>query len=145
MYSDIGRLTNKPEIRTTPSGKAVCNFTIAVDDLPDKDGNRRSNFIDCVVWGKLAEMLAKNFIKGERIFVVGDLKTRSYEDKEGKKHKIIEVLVERIKFCESKSSKANRAQSAPDVPEAAANDIPSYGIPDEPTFEDVPDGDDLPF
>lgn len=142
MYVDVGRMTNKPEVRYTQSGKAVCNFTIAVDDLPDKDGNRHSNFIDCVTWGKLAEMIAKNFTKGERIFVSGDLKTRTYE-KDGVKRKITEVLVDRIKFCETKASSANRAQAAAE--ETPLPEAPTYDIGNEPSFAEISADEDLPF
>lgn len=138
MYADIGRLTANPELKTTQNGKAVCSFSIAVDDTPAPDGSKRTNFIDCVAWGKRAEHICKYFSKGSRIFITGDLKTRSYNDKNDVKHKVVEVLVDNVKFCENKPTKAAAQTSEPQY------DAPDYAV-DDRAFESVPDTDDLPF
>lgn len=147
MYADIGRMVATPELRTTPTGKAVCNFTIAVDDIPDEQGNRRSNFIDCAAWGKRAETIAKYFPKGSRIFVSGDLKTRVYTDKNNAKHKVTEVLVDGFKFCEGKNGgNANpAAQTEPAGQQySTPYEAPEYAVDTSTGFEDIP-ADDLPF
>lgn len=147
MYADLGRIVANPETRTTPAGKAVCNFTIAVDDMPDEQGNRRSNFIDCVAWGKRAEAIAKYFTKGSRIYVGGDLKTHTYTDKNNTKHKVTEVFVTEFKFCEGKGNGTAAPQTAaPTAPQETPYDIPTpdYAVDNSPSFEDIP-ADDLPF
>lgn len=147
MYADIGRMVADPETRTTPAGKLVCNFTIAVDDMPDEQGNRRCNFIDCVAWGKRAEAIAKFFTKGARIYVGGDLKTRTYTDKNNTKHKVTEVLVTEFKFCEGKNSGATTAtpQTAPAGQQySTPYEAPEYAVDTSTGFEEIPP-DDLPF
>lgn len=99
----IGRLTDDPELTTTPNGKNVCNFSLAVD-RPYKDdaGNRQADFIPCVAWGKTAENFAAYFAKGKAIGVEGSLQSRSYTGKDGVKRYIVELMVERWFFVESK-------------------------------------------
>lgn len=98
----IGRLTATPELRHTDSGKAVCNFTLAVErKFKDADGNAITDWIDCCVWNQSAEFLCKWFDKGIRIGVTGELQTRKYE-KDGQTRKITEVLVSSVEFADGK-------------------------------------------
>lgn len=142
MYVDIGRLSQTPELKQTPNGKSVCSFTIAVDDIPAADGTKHTNFIDCVAWGKKAEHICKFFAKGNRIFIQGDVKTRTYTDKEGKKRKATEVLVDNVKFCEGKLSGAKPAEQ---TEYAVPTETPVYGTQADNSFEEVAPDDDLPF
>ena len=87
-----GRLTDDPDIRTTAGGKLVANFTLA-----SNRGKNDPDWLDCVAWENSAEFLRKYGSKGRLILVKGHLQTRSYEDKEGKKRKITEVIVESLK------------------------------------------------
>jgi len=99
----IGRLTATPELKVTPSGKNVCNFTIAVDDsFKGADGKPVVDFIDCVAWQHNADFLCKWFDKGVRVAVTGKLKTRLYEVVEGKKCKIVEVIANTVEFADGK-------------------------------------------
>ena len=96
----LGRLTKDPELKTTQSGKSVCNFSLAVDGF--KKGE--TDFIDCVAWNASAENLAKFKKKGEQIAVTGQLKTRTYEDRNGNKRKVVEVRTESVTFVGGKST-----------------------------------------
>lgn len=101
-----GRLVRDPEKRFTGSNVPVTSFTIAVDrERKDKDGNRPSDFIDCVAWRNTAEFIDKWFAKGDLILVQGTLQQRKYEDRQGNKRTAIEVLVEKVNFCGRKSVK----------------------------------------
>ena len=98
-----GRLTRDPELRYTPNGKAVCNFTIATNRPVVRDGEKTADFINCIVWGKTAENLSKYQSKGSLIGIDGRLESRSYDDKDGNKRYVTEVQVEHIEFLGSKS------------------------------------------
>lgn len=92
----IGRLTKKAELKSTPNGKSVCNFTLAVQR--DKDN---TDFIPCVMWGKTAEVLAQYTDKGSLVGVDGRLQVRSY-DSNGTTKYATEVICEGLTLCDSK-------------------------------------------
>lgn len=99
----IGRTTKDVELRRTGSGKAVASFTLAVNkDYKNEQGGYDADFIECVAFEQKAETISKYVHKGDRFAVVGQLATRSYENKEGKKVKDTEVKVEKFEFLESK-------------------------------------------
>jgi single-strand DNA-binding protein len=93
-----GRLVANTELKTTPNGKMVTNFTIAVQR--DKE---TTYFIDCVAWSKTAETINKNIHKGEMLGIEGELQTRTYTDNSGKNHKRTEVQVKQITFLQPKA------------------------------------------
>lgn len=99
----IGRLTKDPELRYTQSGTAVCNFTLAVNRAYVRDGEQEADFVPCQVWGKSAENCAKYLAKGRQAAVDGRLQIRSYEDKEGTRRWVTEVVAERVEFLGSGS------------------------------------------
>ena len=101
--SEHGRLTRDPELRRTQSGVAVASFSIAVDqDFTGKDGKRVVDFFDCTAWRQTAEHIAKYFVKGQEILIIGSLRNESWTDKEGKERKRNIILVDRADFCGSK-------------------------------------------
>ncbi|MEE1371635.1 MAG: single-stranded DNA-binding protein [Bacilli bacterium] len=102
----VGRLTKDPELKMTENTKReVCQFTIAVNrPYTNDDGERKADFINCVVWDKLAENLAKYQHKGNQIAVEGRIQTRNYDDKDGKKVYVTEIFVSNITFLDSKGS-----------------------------------------
>ena len=101
----MGRLTRDPEMRKTGSGIAVANFTVAVDrDFNGQDGQKETDFIDCVAWRKTAEFVQKYFSKGKMIAVSGRLQVRSWIDKDGNKRRTAEIQADNIYFGESKGS-----------------------------------------
>ena len=119
----IGRLTKDPEIRTTANQVAFCNFTLAVDrSFKDSNGQRQADFINCVAWRQTATFIQKYFRKGNRLAVIGSIQTRSYEDKNGQKVFVTEVIADEAEFVESQSARAPApAQQAPE-PEPQAQE-----------------------
>lgn len=97
-----GRLTKAPEVRTTQSGKSVCTFTLAVDKRKKEDG---AEFFPIVVWGALADVCGKYLEKGRQVAVVGELRTRSYEAKDGGKRYVTEITADGVEFMGNKSEK----------------------------------------
>lgn len=101
----IGRLTRDPELRYTSSGRAVCQFSIAIDrTYTNQQGQRETDFINVVVWDRQAENLAKYVTKGRLVAVDGRIQTRNYDNNEGKKVYVTEVLANNIQYLESKNS-----------------------------------------
>lgn len=103
----IGRLTKDPETRYTQSGTAVGSFTLAVDRRVKKDGQPSADFIPCVVWGKLAEVVANNLVKGRKVGIEGRLQVRSYDAQDGSKRYATEVIANELDFCDSKRGNGN--------------------------------------
>lgn len=101
-----GRLTRQPECKVTPSGISVAQFTLAVDrNYPGADGNRDADFISCVIWRKSAEAFCQYNHKGNLVGIQGRLQTRNYEDKDGKRVYVTEVVVDNWSFLESKKQR----------------------------------------
>jgi single-strand DNA-binding protein len=100
----IGRLTRDPELKYTPgNGIPVATFSLAVDrPFTNQDGEKETDFINIVVWRKLAETCANHIGKGRLVAVVGRLQIRSYENKEGNKVKIAEVVADMVRFLDGK-------------------------------------------
>lgn len=110
----IGRLTRDPELRTTPAGKFVTNFTLAVDrGRKDASGNKETDFIDVVVWDKQAENVHQYLKKGSLCAVEGRLQIRSYEDQKGNKRKAAEVVASSVQFLEKKGASEDEDFEAP--------------------------------
>lgn len=127
----IGRLTADPEMRYTPSGKPVVNFTLAVDRRAAAGGGQKeTDFVNIVAWQKLAEICSQYLNKGKLIAIDGRLQTRSYENKEGQKVKTFEVVANDMQMLDRPKS----GESA----ERAPASVPAAGAPDEPEMEDVP-------
>ncbi|OIJ07640.1 hypothetical protein BKP35_18315 [Anaerobacillus arseniciselenatis] len=98
-----GRLTKAPGLKYTPTGKAVANFTLAVNrTYVNGDGERGADFINCILWGKQAENAVKYLHKGSLCGVDGTLRTRKYENNDGNTIYVVEVNVERVQFLEKK-------------------------------------------
>lgn len=119
----VGRLTRDPELKYTPNGVAVCNFTLAVDRAFSKD--KEADFIPIVVWGKIGEACGNNLGKGRLVAVEGRLQIRSYE-KDGNKHRIAEVVASEVKFLDYKKSEKPAGQDGgkPDFGEIDLDDLP---------------------
>lgn len=107
----IGRLTKDCDLKYTASGKAVGNFKIAVNrDFTNQNNEREADFIDCVIWGKPSETFANYTRQGSLVSVTGRLQTRNYENQQGQKVYVTEVVVERFDFLESKDQLEYREQ-----------------------------------
>lgn len=109
----IGRLTRDPELRTTSNGIAVATFTLAVDrNFTNSRGERDADFINCVVWRKPAEILCNYTSKGSQIGIDGRLQTRTYDDKDGKRVYVTEVVIEDFTFLNTRQDRENRQNNA---------------------------------
>ncbi|SHK95658.1 single-stranded DNA-binding protein [Alicyclobacillus tolerans] len=149
----IGRLTADPELRYTHSGTAVGGFTLAVDrPRTNQHGERETDFIQIVVWQKQAEVIAQYLKKGRMAAVDGRLQTRSYENKDGQKVRVAEIVAESVRFLDSGhrdvSPRTNSAVSPKNTSPKQSTGA-SYGddpFGDDPFGDDLPDlGDDMPF
>ena len=107
----MGRLTRDPELRRTGSGVAVASFTIAVDrDFgKNENGEKETDFIDCVAWRQTGEFVSKYFTKGRMAVVSGRLQIRNWTDKEGNKRRTAEVVADNVYFGESRRSADSNA------------------------------------
>lgn len=104
----MGRMTRDPELRRTGSGVAVASFTLAVDrDFSPKEGEKETDFIDCVAWRNTGEFVSKYFGKGRMAVVDGRLQIRAYTDKEGNKRRVAEVIADHVYFGDSKKEESN--------------------------------------
>ncbi|HHT72021.1 MAG: single-stranded DNA-binding protein [bacterium] len=112
----IGRLTRDPELRYTASGIPVGRFTLAVDrSFTNQQGERETDFIDIVVWRKLAEVCANNLGKGRLVAVEGRLQIRSYETQDGQKRRVAEVVADNVRFLDWPKERSNAAGSGSEV------------------------------
>ena len=113
----VGRLTKDPEIKLTTNQTQYCNFTLAVDrKFKDASGNRQTDFINCVAWKTTAVFIQKYFKKGNRIGIAGSIQTRNYEDQNGQKQYITEVIADEAEFVESASKGETTEQPAEGLP-----------------------------
>ncbi|HAC1209331.1 TPA_asm: single-stranded DNA-binding protein [Listeria monocytogenes] len=108
----VGRLTKDPDLRYTPAGVAVATFTLAVNRaFTNQNGEREADFIQCVVWRKPAENVANFLKKGSMAGVDGRIQTRNYEDSDGKRVFVTEVVAESVQFLEPKNNNAEGVTS----------------------------------
>ena len=107
----VGRLTADVEGKTTANGKSVANFCIAVNKRFQQNGEQTANFINCVAWGSTADFIGKYFSKGDSIALTGEIQTRSYEDSNGTKRYVFEVLVDKAEFCGGKRKASDETSS----------------------------------
>ena len=111
-----GRLTRNPELRYTTNNIAVCQFSLAVTrNFKNQNGEYESDFITCVAYRNSAEMMAEYLLQGDKIGVDGRLQTRSYDDKDGNKKYVSEVIVDRIEFLSSRKKEETVEAPAQEV------------------------------
>lgn len=115
----IGRLTKDPELRYTSNNIAVATFTIAVNrEYANQNGEREADFISIQVWKKLAENCSKYLAKGSKVAIDGRIQTRSYDDQNGNKRYVTEVVAENVQFLDSKKDgQATETESDTQVPQ----------------------------
>ena len=123
----LGRLTKDPETRYTQSTNTqVTSFTLAVNRRFVKQGEeRQADFINIVSWNKTAEFVSKYFSKGQQVGVIGRIQTRNYDDEQGVKHYITEVIAEEVYFAgDKKDATQNEVQAADDFEITNQDDLP---------------------
>lgn len=135
----LGRLTKDVELRyTQTSNTAVASFSLAVNRKFTKEGEEQhTDFFNIVAWGKLAETSSKYLRKGSLILITGRLQNRNWEDEQGQKHYITEILAEELDFIETKKNKE------PDTSILSGNS--EVQMPNIDNSEEAMSGDDLPF
>lgn len=156
----MGRLTHDPELKTTSAGTSVTSFSVAVERDFAKDGEKQTDFIDVVAWGKTAEFVCRYFAKGRMIAVQGRLQTRTYTDKEGNKRKAVEVTAEKVSFTgEPKKAESAAEREMPAEEPGIEGYVPAgkqrapvvnsadnlQGLTPDDDFRELPSDDDLPF
>lgn len=141
----LGRLVRDPEVRYTPNGRVVCQFTLAVDrPFANQEGQREADFIPVVIWGKQAETCGNSLTKGQRALVEGRLQIRSYDAKDGNKRYVTEVVADRFEFIERKGDFAGRSsQGQQGYAPAASMDTNNGGM--ESFGSAVPFDEEIPF
>ena len=123
----MGRLTRDPETRYTQTNNIqVTSFTLAVNRRFTKEGEQQADFINVVTWNKTAEFVSKYFKKGQQVGIIGRIQTRNYDDDQGQKHYVTEVIAEEVYFADSKKEDSQVTSS-------------------QNEFEQIQNDDDLPF
>ena len=131
-----GHLVRDPELRTTPSGVSVCNFTVAVDRSYTKQGEeKQTDFFECVAWRGVADTISKYFHKGKEIVVSGKIQSRKWQDKDGNNRISWEIMADSVDFCGSKGGDNN----------TTANNTPNTANVVEVDFTPVANDSDLLF
>lgn len=144
-----GRLTGDPELKQTPSGVSVTNFSIAINrrfsSRNGENAEQQTDFINVVAWRQTAEFITKFFRKGSAICLTGSIQTRAWQDAQGQKRYATEVVVDDAMFVDSRAE-SNAAQGGSYVPDAYAQ-TPSFSsnAAQTPNFEELNTDDDLPF
>ena len=155
----IGRLTRDPELRYTGNNTAVATFTVAVNrNFSNQQGEREADFINIVVWRKQAENVKNYLSQGSQVAIDGRIQTRSYDDQNGQKRYVTEVVADNVEFMGSKGSSTNSNNSSSsketksdptpydfgDTPEPKGTDIDSNPFEDFGSSIQISD-DELPF
>lgn len=117
----IGNLTRDPEMRSTQSGVAVCNFTIAVNRRFKKEnGEQETDFLNVIAWRQLAELCGTYLAKGRKVAVTGSIQTRTYEAKDGSKRTAWDIVADEVEFLTSQNQQSS-TQGAPGAYTTAAS------------------------
>lgn len=159
----MGRITQDLDLRTTAGGQSVLTFNIAVDRNFVKQGEeRQADFITCVAWRQQAEFINRYFSKGRLIAIEGNLRSRTYEDKNGTKHYVTEVYVDQVSFTGERANQGSgdsyqsgyRSDGQPSYRnETPKQEQPAYREPDNKPisigglddFEEILSDDGVPF
>ncbi|MCI5983867.1 MAG: single-stranded DNA-binding protein [Firmicutes bacterium] len=106
----VGRITTKPELRTTSSGIPFTRFSVAINRPFTNNGERTADFINILVWRKQAENVCNFLDKGSQVAIEGRIQTGSYTDKDGNNRTSFEVVADNVQFLDSKSQRSNESQ-----------------------------------
>ena len=129
----IGRLTRDVELHRTPQDQAVGQFTLAVNrNFKNQDGGYDADFINCVIWRKLAENFASWIKKGNLVAITGHIQTRNYENQQGQRVYVTEVVIDSFRSLEKRDNSANQDSMDEQMPPSFENNqmnIPDDGLP----------------
>lgn len=130
----VGRIVREPELRYTPQNTAVATFTLAVNRrFKNAQGEREADFINCVIWRQPAENLANWAKKGTLVGITGSIQVRNYENKEGQRVYVTEVLADNFQMLESNSNKTEKGKT-----KSNQDKDPFAGSPMEVSDDDLP-------
>ena len=142
----MGRITQDLDLKSTPSGVSVLQFSIAVERNFTKQGEeKQADFITCVAWRQQAEFINKYFGKGRMIAIEGNLRTRTYDDKNGTKHYVTEVYVDSVSFTGEPKQGGNTSSSQQNYSQPAQTQNQAAIIGDLSDFEEVLSDSGVPF
>lgn len=131
----VGRLTRDPELKYTPSNIAITTFNLAVNrNFKGVNGEREADFINCMIWRKQAELLAEWCKKGNLVGITGRIQTRSYDNQQGKRVYVTEVVADTFQLLEKRDNSANQSNIEEQMPA-------SFGATNPLDISD----DDMPF
>lgn len=140
----MGNLTRDPELKYTPQGTAVCKFGLAVGrKFKGQDGQmqEQTTFFNIVVWGKSAENVSKYLAKGRPVFIEGRIDIRDYEDKEGNKRKVTEIVADQVQFLGQRPT----GDQAGGQTEHGAEKANGYQPDGDPAQQQLDENGDVPF
>ena len=103
----VGNMTRDPELRRTANGNPVASFTLALNRIQQSSDGQQADYISCVVWGKIAENTAQYCSKGSKVGVVGHLQSRSYDNAQGQRVYVTEVVCEQVDFINTRNQENN--------------------------------------
>lgn len=127
--SIVGRLTKDVDLATTSSRVSVARFGVAVpSEFKDADGNKKTDFFNCVAWRETAEVISKHFKKGQHIAIIGSMNSRSYEDRNGTRQTLWEINVKGFSFCSNSESKSETNQKQ-DIKQITLTDVSDEDLP----------------
>lgn len=130
----VGRIVREPELRYTPQNTAVATFTLAINRrFKNAQGEREADFINCVIWRQPAENLANWAKKGTLVGITGSIQVRNYENKEGQRVYVTEVLADNFQMLESNSNKTEKGKT-----KSNQDKDPFAGSPMEVSDDDLP-------
>lgn len=139
----MGRLTRDPDLRRTAQNTPVASFTLAIDrDRKGQNGEKQTDFIDCVAWGRQAAFVANWFERGMLAIVVGRIQSRQWEDKNGSKRVSVEVNADEIQFGETKKSRGESYGRSSPQNIASPPEFPNAS---DSEFTELADDSDVPF
>ena len=153
----IGNLTHDPELTETSSGIQICRFSIAVSrNYSGSDGERKTDFFNCVAWRGLGETVARYTRKGNKVAVSGAIELRDYEDSKGIKRTAVDIVVNDIEFLTPKQADGFGDDVGYDVPRGRGRQPSDYANPPEqqtifgnskpkPQLQPFDDDSDVPF
>ena len=120
---EVGRLTRDPELKYTPAGTAVASFSLAVSKTWSQNGERKEqvSFFNCIAWAKLGETIAEYCKKGHRIGIEGNLQQRRWEDQDGNKKAVVEIVATGLQFLQGKQEGqqqgGSQTEQQPEMPD----------------------------
>ena len=123
---EAGRLTADPELKQTPNGISVTQFTIAVNRKTAPGAEQKADFLRCVAWRQTAEFICNYFVRGSAILVIGSLQNRQYTDRNGVNQTITEINVDSAEFVESRATAQQQKPQAQATPTVAAADTANF-------------------